>query len=128
MAADDDTQPATAEGDAARSLLDDVGDLVGDAQTWFDAELSYQKVRAAFVGANLKQAAVLGLAAAVLIVVAVMGLTFGLILALAPLVTAWGATAIVVGTMLLVALLCGLSARKAGRAAVAAIREQDEDA
>jgi uncharacterized membrane protein YqjE len=128
MAAGDDAQPDPGDGEDARSLLDDIGDLVGDAQTWFDAELGYQKVRAAFVGANLKQALVLGLAAAVLIVVAVMGLTFGLILALAPLVTTWGAMAIVVGTMLLVALLCGLSARKAGRAAMSAIREQDDDA
>lgn len=132
MAAGDDTQPDLGEADDRadenRSLLDDIGDLVGDAQTWFDAELSYQKLRAAFVGANLKQAVVLGLAAVMLIVVAVMGLTFGLILALAPLVTAWGATAIVVGTMVLVALLCGKVASKAGRAAIAAIREQDDDA
>ncbi len=131
MAAGDEAQSDQVDPDdsvADRSLLDDIGDLVGDAQTWFDAELGYQKVRAAFVGANLKQALLLGLAAVVLIVVAVMGLTFGLILALAPLVTAWGATAIVVGAMLLVALLCGRSASKAGRAAFAAIREQDDAA
>ena len=131
MAAGDEAQSDQVDPDdsvADHSLLDDIGDLVGDAQTWFDAELGYQKIRAAFVGANLKQALLLGLAAVVLIVVAVMGLTFGLILALAPLVTAWGATAIVVGAMLLVALLCGRSASKAGRAALAAIREQDDAA
>ena len=127
-AADDDTQPVQADGDVSRSLIDDIGDLVGDAQTWFDAELGYQKVRAAFVGANLKQALALGLAAVLLILVAVMGLTFGLILALAPLVSAWGATAIVAGVLLLAALLCGRSASKAGRAAIAAIREQDDEA
>lgn len=132
MAAEDDTQPDLGEADDRadedRSLLDDIGDLVGDAQTWFDAELSYQKVRAAFIGANLKQAVVLGLAAAVLVVVAVMGLTFGLILALVPLVTAWGATAIVAGVLLLGALLCGRRASTAWAALMSAVKEKDEDA
>lgn len=132
MAAEDDTQPDPGEvddaADADRSLLDDIGDLVGDAQTWFDAELSYQKVRAAFIGANLKQAVVLGIAAAVLVVVAVMGLTFGLILALAPLVTAWGAMAIVAGVLLLGALLCGRGASTAWAALMSAVKEKDEDA
>lgn len=113
---------------ADRSLLDDIGNLVGDAQTWFDAELSYQKVRAAFVGASLKQTVVLGVAAVVLLLVAVLGLTFGLILALAPLVTAWGATAIVVGLLLLLALMCGRGASAAWRDVLGAVHDQDDDA
>lgn len=128
MAAEDPAQPDLGDDELAeadRSLLDDIGDLVGDAQVWLDAELGYQKVRAAFVGASLKQTVVLGLAAVLLIVVAVMGLTFGLILALAPLVTAWGATAIVVGALLLVALVCLNAARRAARDMMAAVKEQD---
>lgn len=130
MAAGHDTQPDPAGAQDAgepASLLDDLGDLMGDAQTWFEAELSYQKLRAAFVGANLKQAAVAGLAAVVLLVVAVMGLTFGLVLALTPLVTAWGATAIVVGVLLLGALWSVSAARRAWGEVLSAIAERADD-
>ncbi len=128
MDAREDAPAAPGDGaDAPSTLLADVEDLIGDAQTWFDAELGYQKVRAAFVGANLKQALALGIAAVLLLVVAVMGLTFGLVLALTPLVSAWGATAIVVGLLLLGALLSTLGARKAWGALMGAIREDGEE-
>ena len=80
-----EAQPAAPAPDAApvaddsgtdrRSLLTDVEDLLVDARVWFDAEVAYQKTRAGFVAASLKQAIGLLVVAAVLALVALaMGL------------------------------------------------------
>lgn len=96
----DDPSPGS-----TRSLLEDIEDLLVDARTYLDAELSYQKSRASFVGGSIKRIAVFGIGAVVLALFAFGALTIGLIIALTPLVTAWGATAIVVGALLLVVFL-----------------------
>ena len=105
----DDATGAPAQDNAAgaplRSLYDDFEALIDDARTYFDAELSYQKNRAGFVANRLKNGIVAALAALVIVIFALIGLTVGLIIALTPHVTAWGATAIVVGTLLLGAAL-----------------------
>ncbi len=88
-----------------RSVIEDIEALVDGGRTYLDAELSYQKTRASFVADRLKKAVVYGIIAAVLGLLAAIGLTVGLIIALTPLVTGWGATAIVVGVLLLVAFL-----------------------
>lgn len=90
---------------STRSLLEDIEDLLVDARTYLDAELSYQKSRASFVGGSIKRIAVFGIGALVLALFAFGALTIGLIIALTPLVTAWGATAIVVGALLLIVFL-----------------------
>lgn len=106
-ASPEDTAPAqdNAAGAAPRSLYSDVEALIDDARTYFNAELSYQKNRAGFVTGRIKKGVALALAAVFLAILALIGLTVGLIIALTPHVTAWGATAIVVGVMLLVAYL-----------------------
>ena len=93
-----------------RSLEEDLRQLAEDARALAEAELAYQKSRAAFAGQEAKRIAILGAMAAVLVFFALMALTFGLVFALTPLLTAWGATAAVVGGLLLVAVLCGLIA------------------
>ncbi len=104
------TPSARNEGDdpspgSTRSLLEDVEDLLVDARTYLDAELSYQKSRASFIGGSIKRIAAFGIGAVVLALFAFGALTIGLVIALTPLLTAWGATAIVVGTLLLGVLL-----------------------
>ena len=69
--------------------------------TYLETELVYQKTRAAFVADRAKGAVVYGAIAAALAVLALIGLTVGLIIALAPLLTAWGSSAVVVGALLL---------------------------
>jgi hypothetical protein len=101
------------EVDCTRSLLDDLEDLLFDAGTWLDAELTYQKTRASFVVGSFKRTVLLGAVGAVFAVFAMVGLTVGLIIALTPLVTAWGATAIVAGGLFLAAYL---AVRRAGSA------------
>lgn len=98
---------------AERSLYDDAEALLADARTYFDAELSYQKSRAGFVANRVKLIAICGLAAVFLAVIAVIGLTVGAIIALTPLLTAWGATAAVVLTLLFVAFMLVLKAKGA---------------
>ena len=99
-------------GDEARSLLDDVHALIDDGKTYLEAELGFQKTRAAFVADRAKSTMVLGAIAALLGFLALVGLTVGSIIALTPLLTAWGASALVVVVLLLAA---ALAARAAGR-------------
>lgn len=86
-----------------RSLIDDVEVLIEDGKTYLEAELNFQKTRAAFVGDRMKRIAGLGLVGFVFAWMALTALTVGLVLALTPLLTAWGATAVVVFLWLLIA-------------------------
>lgn len=96
-----------------RSLADDVAALIDDARTYMDAELSYQKSRAGFVADRLKRTLAFGALAACIAVLAIFAVIFGLILALTPLLTAWGATAVVTLALVLAAWLL---VRRAGTA------------
>ena len=99
------------EGEA-RSLLDGVQALIDDGKTYLETELVFQKTRAAFVADRAKSTVVFGAVAALLGFLALVGLTVGSIIALTPLLTAWGASAVVVAVLLLAA---ALAARAAGR-------------
>jgi len=84
-----------------RSLRDDLGDLAGQARDYARAELAFQKTRATYAGKEVRGIGLLIGAALVFLFFALMGLVFGLILALSPILTPWGATAVVcLGLML----------------------------
>ena len=104
----------TGAGDDARvtPLIDDLRRLAADAKTLAEAELAYQTSRAAVAGGAVKGIALYGALAAALVLFALLALTVGLLLALTPLVTAWGATAIVVGGLVLGVVLCVGAARR----------------
>ena len=94
--------PAAPEGYGERelrSLRDDVEALIDDGRTYLETELVYQKTRAAFVADRAKGAVIYGALAAAFAFLALVGLVLGLILALTPLLTAWGAGALVVGLL-----------------------------
>lgn len=95
-----------------RSLLEDLHALYEDGKTYASAELTFQKTRAGFAGGKLKSVAIFGAGAAVVALLAAVGLTVGLILSLATLIGPLGATAVVVGLLLIVAFIC---ARMAGK-------------
>ena len=100
--------PAAPEGYGERelrSLRDDVEALIDDGRTYLETELVYQKTRAAFVADRAKGAVIFGAIAVLIGFLALVGLTVGLIIALAPWLTAWGASAVVVGLLLVAALL-----------------------
>ena len=96
-----------------RILAEDIGALANDALNYFDAEIAFQKTRARLAGNRLITAIALGVVAIVLVLLAAVGLTIGLLIALIPLVTAWGATAIVVAVLMLMAWLCVRAAQRA---------------
>lgn len=88
------------------ALRDEVTALVEDARTYAEAEVAFQKTRAGLAGKHGGRAIVMLVLALVLLHIALIALAVGAVIALAPLVTIWGAIAIVVGVMLLgVALL-----------------------
>lgn len=93
---------------ATRSLVDDVKRLVEDGRTLAEAELAYQKARAAVVGEAAKGIAAWGALALALVFFTLMALVMGLLLALAttPL-GPWGALAVVTLALLFAAALCG---------------------
>jgi len=110
---DADTESFADEAEVLRerpTLEDDVRQLIGDARAWAEAQLAWQKARASFAGKQIGVVALLGLLALALAFFALMALVFGLVLALAPLLGAWRATAAVTGGLLLAAGLAALLA------------------
>jgi predicted RND superfamily exporter protein len=105
---------ASAEADALAALREDVAILIEDARTYAEAELAFQKTRAELAGKTAGRALVLLVLALVLLHIALIALAVGAVIALAPLVTVWGAIAIVVGVMLGGVAWLVLSARKDG--------------
>ena len=97
---------------AERSLVDDVKQLASDGRTLIEAELAFQKSRAAVAGAGIKGITGWAALALALVFFALMALVMGLLLGLAELIGAWAATAI---TVLMLILAAGLSGLAAGR-------------
>ncbi|WAT18294.1 phage holin family protein [Aurantiacibacter sp. MUD11] len=112
--------------------MDDIEALFEDVRLYFDAELSYQKSRAGFVANQLKKVIAFGAVAAFFAVLATIGLTVGLIIALTPHLTAWGATAFVVLAWLVVAFLlvrrAGAEWQKVAEVMQSAAEEEQDDA
>jgi len=115
--------PVGAAAPVEPSLADDVKALVEDGKTYLEAELQFQKSRAAFALDRGKSGAVYGLGAAAVLHLALIALVVGAIFALTPLITAWGATAVVVGVLLIAAILLGLAAKRRFARLTSAIRE-----
>lgn len=106
-------EPAEAEAadPADRSLVDDLRLLASDARTLAAAEFTYQKSRAQAFGGGIGRIVALAAMAALLVSLALVGLVVGLIIALTPLIGAWGATALVVGALVFLAGLAALRAK-----------------
>ena len=89
-----------------RPLLDDLQHLGGEARAAAAAEFAFQAARAGVIAAGSRNIALCVVFALVFVIFALGTLAIGRLLALTPLVTAWGATAIVVGLLGLAAALC----------------------
>ena len=123
---DDEAGDDAAEEAELRSLLEDVQDLIDDGRTYLEAELAFQKTRVAFIADRAKAAAFFGAVAAAFGFVALIALTVGLIIALRPWLTAWGAAGVVVLMLAILALLSARSASRRWNALIAAI-DSDRD-
>ena len=115
-----------AEEPDVRSLAADVEALIDDGKTYLEAELVYQKTRAAFVADRAKAAFIFGALAALFGFLALVGLTVGLIIALTPSLTAWGASALVVLLLIVAAILAMKAASKRWNRLMAAIDSERE--
>ncbi|MBD2841912.1 phage holin family protein [Erythrobacter rubeus] len=94
------------------SLTDELSALIDDGRTYAEAEIGFQKTRAKLAGASVGKAVALLVVAAITLHIAVLALAVGLVIALEPLVTIWGAIAIVVGVLLLVTGWLALKAKR----------------
>lgn len=109
----------TAPNSGFASLRDDVSALVEDARTYAEAEIAFQKTRAQLAGKRGGRALVLVVLALVLLHIALIALAVGAVIALAPLVTIWGAIGVVVGVLLAGVVLLVRGAAADGQVLVA---------
>lgn len=108
------------------SLSEDIQALINDTRTYAEAELAYQKSRAAFAADRGKSAALYGLFALGFVHLALVALVIGALFALIPALGPWGATAAVVGVLLIGALILLLLARGKAREVSSAFKEGKE--
>jgi len=96
------------------SVIEELGAVIDDAKLYATAELAFQKTRAKILGKSVGIAAAAVILALILLHISFIALAVGLVMALEPLVTIWGAIAIVVGVMLLCVGLLGYIAFSKG--------------
>lgn len=96
-------------------LSDELLALIADGQTYAEAELAFQKSRLSYSAQQGKSAALALLAALAFLHLALIALVVGSVIALTPYLTAWGATALVVGVLLLATVIVLLRARNNAR-------------
>ena len=124
---DDELSPGSVpEDDPLGALREEIALIVEDARTYAEAEVQFQKTRAAIAGKASARALVLLVLALVLLNIALIALAVGAVFALAPLVGTWGAIVIVVGALLLGVAGLVLAARRDG-ALIAALFDPGKD-
>ena len=105
---------ATESEDFDETMIDEVSALIDDGRTYAEAEIAYQKSRAKLAGRSIAVATGALVLGVVLLHIAFLALAVGLVIALTPLVTVWGAIAIVVGGLLvMVAVLFNMAMKRA---------------
>lgn len=118
---DEPAPPLIAEQDDApetAGLVDDLRQLAANGRTLLEAELAYQKSRAAVAGKAARSVAGWGALALALVFFALMALVMGLVLALTQLLGPWGAmAAVVIGLLVAAALAARVAARRWKRTA-----------
>ena len=103
----------SAQGD--ESLREELAALIDNGRNYAQAEIAFQKTRAALAGRSIGIAAAAAIVAIILLHIAFLALAVGLVMALEPLVTIWGAIGIVFGGLLLLVALLGWVALKNGK-------------
>jgi len=98
--------------DFDESIVQELSTLFGDGKTYVEAEVAFQKTRAKLASRSVGIALLYSAVGLILLHIAFLALAVGLVIALAPLVTIWGAIAIVVGGLLIVVALLGRMAVK----------------
>lgn len=110
------------------SLADELRALIAAGRRMAAAEFAYQSTRARLMGRAVGWIAAAGALALALAFFVLMALVVGLLLALAPLIGAWGAMGAVVGGLLVATLSAGLVVRLNLRRLLALIRGEKDPA
>lgn len=97
---------ASGPDDARPDMLAQLRALYADGRALIDAELGFQKARIAAAGRQVRTMAVLAIVGLVLVSCALIALVVGTMIALIPLLGAWGAMAATVAGSLVLAILC----------------------
>ena len=106
-AAMDEEQDRAGQTDAdERSLLEDVQTLLEDGRVAVQAEINFQQTRLAYCGKAARNLVIFAVAGLLFSFFTLIALTVGLLLALIPAVTAWGATGIVTGVFVVALAVC----------------------
>ena len=92
-------------------LIDELKTLGDEARAYAEAEIAFQKSRAAVALKGVKNAAIFIVAGLIFVLFALVALVVGLLLALVPYVGHWGALGIVVGGFVLLTIGSILFAR-----------------
>lgn len=108
------------------SLFDDAYALYEDGRTYLEAEVAFQKSRADYASRETGSGIVFALGALAFLHLGAIGLVVGLIIALGPLLGAFGATALVVGVLLALMAIFGLVARSRFRRVGRAFKGSDD--
>lgn len=103
--------PAAPAAGPSSSLRDDVKALAQDGRTYLQAELAYQKSRAAYSAQEGKAGAVNGAIAAACAHMTGVALVVGLLLALGSEIGPWWALVVVTGIFAAAAAIFGLKAK-----------------
>jgi Putative Actinobacterial Holin-X, holin superfamily III len=118
--------PPIADADAEPTLVDDLRQLAVDGRTLLEAELAYQKSRAAVAGKAAGSIAGWGALTLALVFFALMALVVGLIMALTARLGPWGAMAAVVVGLLIAAALAGWIAAQRWKRTAAQLADQGD--
>lgn len=111
-----DAPPLAEEAPDKPGLVEQLHGLYADGRELIDAEIAFQKTRMAAAGRQVRAMAVLVFVGLVLIGCALIALVVGTLIALVPLIGAWGAMgATVLGSLLLAGLAFWLAVRRIGK-------------
>jgi hypothetical protein len=105
------------------SLSDDLFALIDDGKTYVEAEIQYQRTRVAFAFDRGRSGAIFAIAAFAVLHLALVALVVGGVIALTPMIGAWGATALVVGLLVAAGVILALAARRRFARLATAYRE-----
>ena len=110
------------------SLMEEASALIDNARNYAEAELGFQKTRAAFAGRLVGISLGLGVVALIVLHIAFLALAVGLVLALESAIGIWGAIGIVFGGLLLVVALLGWAAFTRVKKLASLFSSSDEEA
>lgn len=112
-------EPATsakATADKKPGMIEQLRGLYADGRDLIDAEIGFQKARIAAAGRHVRMMALLAIVGLVLITCSLIALVVGTMIALIPVLGAWGAMgATVAGSLVLAGLCFWLAAGRIGK-------------